>query len=125
MQPSDALLKAGITSLPTIGDGRQSGTSGSPSILNASPEAAEGEGLALLQTGDTIRVDLNKRSVDMLVSDAELETRRQNLKLAPINNQTPWQEVYRNSVGSLQSGGCMELATAYQKVYTQKPRHNH
>ncbi len=125
MQPSDALLKAGITSLPTIGDGRQSGTSGSPSILNASPEAAEGEGLALLQTGDTIRVDLNKRSVDMLVSDAELETRRKNLKLAPINNQTPWQEVYRNSVGSLQSGGCMELATAYQKVHTQKPRHNH
>ncbi len=125
MQPSDALLKAGITSLPTIGDGRQSGTSGSPSILNASPEAAAGEGLALLETGDTIRVDLSKRSVDMLVSDAELEKRRTNLKLAPINNQTPWQEVYRSTVGSLQTGGCMELATLYQKVHTEKPRHNH
>tara|TARA_B100002052_G_scaffold55169_1_gene48409 strand:+ start:1313 stop:3082 length:1770 start_codon:yes stop_codon:yes gene_type:complete len=125
IQPSDALLKAGIRSLPTIGDGRQSGTSGSPSILNASPEAAEGEGLALLRHGDTIRVDLNKRTVNMLVSDEELAKRRAELKLEIAPHQTPWQEIFRNTVGPLATGGCMELATAYQKVYQSKPRNNH
>ncbi len=125
MQPSDALLKKGINSLPTMGDGRQSGTAGSPSILNASPEAAEGQGLALLKTGDTIRVDLNKKTVDMLVSDAELAQRKADLKAEIPPNQTPWQEIYRNSVGPLATGGCMELATAYQKVYQAKPRNNH
>ncbi|MEK9726214.1 MAG: dihydroxy-acid dehydratase, partial [Rhodospirillaceae bacterium] len=125
IQPSDALLKKGIPSLPTIGDGRQSGTAGSPSILNASPEAAAGEGLALLKTGDVIRVDLNERSVNMLVSEEELEARKKALKVEIPPNQTPWQEIYRNSVGPLATGGCMELATAYQKVYQAKPRNNH
>lgn len=125
MQPSDALLKQGITSLPTIGDGRQSGTSGSPSILNASPEAAAGQGLALLRTGDTIRVDLNTKTVDMLVPDDELEGRRAEESVAIRPHQTPWQEIYRSTVGPLASGGCMELATAYHNVRQAKPRHNH
>ncbi|OUR75926.1 dihydroxy-acid dehydratase [Alphaproteobacteria bacterium 46_93_T64] len=125
MQPSDALLKRGITSLPTIGDGRQSGTSGSPSILNGSPEASEGKGLALLQTGDIIRVDLNKKSVDMLVSDDELASRAKTLVDKTPESQTPWQEIYRSTVGPLSSGGCMELATAYQNVREAKPRNNH
>ncbi len=125
MQPSDALLKAGISSLPTIGDGRQSGTSGSPSILNASPEAAEGKGLALVKSGDMIRVDLNKRTVNMLVSDEELASRAANLKLNIRPHQTPWQEIYRSSVGPLSMGGCMELATNYHNVRHAKPRNNH
>lgn len=125
MQPSDALLKQGITSLPTIGDGRQSGTSGSPSILNASPEAAAGQGLALLRTGDTIRVDLNTKTVDMLVPDDELDRRRAEETVEVRPHQTPWQEVYRSTVGPLASGGCMELATAYHNVRQAKPRHNH
>ena len=125
IQPSDALLKKGIRSLPTLGDGRQSGTSGSPSILNASPEAAAGEGLALLQHGDTIRVDLNKRSVDMLVSEEELTKRRAQWKREIRPHQTPWQQIYRETVGPLATGGCMELATAYQKVWKAKPRNNH
>ena len=125
MQPSDELLKKGITSLPTIGDGRQSGTAGSPSILNASPEAAAGEGLAILKTGDPIRIDLNERSVNMLVSDDELEQRRKDLNMEARPHQTPWQEIYRSTVGPLATGGCMELATAYQKAYKAIPRNNH
>ena len=125
IQPSDALLKRGIQSLPTIGDGRQSGTSGSPSILNASPEAAAGEGLALLQHGDTIRVDLNTRTVDMQVPEEELERRRSVLKCEIPPNQTPWQQIYRESVGPLSTGGCMELATAFHEVWKAKPRNNH
>ena len=125
MQPSDALLKNGITSLPTIGDGRQSGTAGSPSILNASPEAAAGEGLALLKTGDMIRVDLNTKSVDMLVSKEVLDKRRKDLSVEVCPSQTPWQEIYRSTVVPLATGGCMELAMAYQKAYKTVPRNNH
>ncbi len=125
MQPSDALLKKGITSLPTIGDGRQSGTAGSPSILNASPEAATGQGLALLETGDMIRVDLNAKTVNMVVSEEVLDKRRESLAVKVPPSQTPWQEVYRSTVGSLATGGCMELATAYQKAYKTVPRNNH
>ena len=125
IQPSDELLKRGIQSLPTIGDGRQSGTSGSPSILNASPEAAAGEGLALLKHGDKIRVDLNTRRVDMLVPEEELEKRRSGLKCEIPPNQTPWQQIYRESVGPLSTGGCMELATAFHEVWKAKPRNNH
>jgi dihydroxy-acid dehydratase len=125
MQPSAALLKAGIASLPTIGDGRQSGTAGAPSILNASPESAAGGGLALLRTGDTVRVDLNRRSVDMLVDEAELERRRGAAPPEIRPHQTPWQEIYRGHVGPLASGGCLELATAYHAVWQAKPRHNH
>ena len=121
----DELLKKGVTSLPTIGDGRQSGTAGSPSILNASPEAAAGGGLAILKTGDPIRIDLNERSVNMLVSDDELEQRRKDLNMEARPHQTPWQEIYRSTVGPLATGGCMELATAYQKAYKAMPRNNH
>src|SRR5690606_5799091 len=95
MLPPKALVKRGVTTLPCIGDGRQSGTSASPSILNASPEAAIGGGLALLRTGDRIRIDLNTRRVDVLLPPEELEARRAALKPAAPDNQTPWQEIYR------------------------------
>ncbi|MEI9904808.1 MAG: dihydroxy-acid dehydratase [Asticcacaulis sp.] len=97
MQPPDALLKRGITSLPTLGDGRQSGTSDSPSILNASPESAAGGGLAWLRTGDTIRIDLNAGTCDMLVAKDVIESRKQD-GLPPVPaSMTPWQEIYRNN----------------------------
>ena len=99
MLPPDALVKAGLSELPCMGDGRQSGTSGSPSILNASPEAAIGGGLALLRTGDRIRIDLNKRSADMLVPAGELAQRRRELKLPEFVSQTPWQGMFREHVG--------------------------
>ena len=104
MQPPAALIKRGILALPCIGDGRQSGTSGSPSILNASPEAAAGGGLAILKTGDKVRIDLNKGSANILISDDELEKRRAELKAKggfpyPAN-QTPWQELYRSPSAS-------------------------
>lgn len=125
MQPPDALLKAGILNLPTLGDGRQSGTSDSPSILNASPESAVGGGLALLRTGDIIRVDLNAGCCDMLVDATELARRAQELP-PPVNDSaTPWQEIYRASVGQLETGACMELALKYRAVGQTLPRHNH
>src|SRR5690606_10031274 len=121
------LLREGIQELPTIGDGRQSGTSASPSILNASPEAALGSGLALLQTGDRVRIDLNARRVDMLVEDAEIERRRAAWKPSIPEHQTPWQEIYRSMVGQLDSGGCLEPATLYLRIAETKgiPRDNH
>ena len=127
MLPPDALVKRGISELPCIGDGRQSGTSGSPSILNASPESAVGGGLALLQTGDRIRIDLNKRTADILISDEELAQRRRDLKLPEPVNQTPWQEIYRAYVGQLDKGGVLENAVKYQRVAETfgVPRNNH
>ncbi|WP_299360549.1 IlvD/Edd family dehydratase [uncultured Paracoccus sp.] len=125
MQPPDALLKAGINHMPTVGDGRQSGTSESPSILNASPEAAVGGGLALLQTGDRVRLDLNARRMDALVDDAEWQARRAAWTPPELVNQTPWQELYRRTVGQLADGGCLELATAYHRVARDLPRDNH
>jgi dihydroxy-acid dehydratase len=130
MQPPAALIKKGITSLACIGDGRQSGTSGSPSILNASPEAAAGGGLALLKTGDRVRIDLNKGTADILISDAELTTRRAALQknggyhYPP--SQTPWQEIQRAMVDQLAEGMVLEPAVKYQRV-AQKfvPRDNH
>ncbi len=125
MQPPDALLKRGITSLPTLGDGRQSGTADSPSILNASPEAAAGGGLAWLRTGDRIRVDLNKGTCNALV-DAKIWEARKADGLPPIPaSQTPWQEMARSHVGQLAAGGCIDLAVKYQKVREAIPRHNH
>src|SRR6266700_1634533 len=120
MQPPAALIKRGITSLPCIGDGRQSGTSGSPSILNASPEAAADGGLAILKTGDKVRIDLNKGSANILISETELKQRRADLKAKggfpyPAN-QTPWQELYRNTVGQQATGACMEFATRYHDI---------
>jgi dihydroxy-acid dehydratase len=125
MQPPDALIKKGITALPTLGDGRQSGTSDSPSILNASPESAAGGNLALLRTGDVVRVDLNTGSCDVLLSDEELEARRRDAPPPVPGNQTPWQQIYRATVGQLHTGACMELALEYRGVGHDMPRHNH
>jgi dihydroxy-acid dehydratase len=125
MQPPDALIKCGVFELPTIGDGRQSGTSGSPSILNASPESAAGSGLAILETGDRVRIDLNSRRVDLLLSEAEIAARWQAYTPPVMENQTPWQEMYRGAVGQLASGGCLEPSTHYHQVVKQLPRHSH
>jgi xylonate dehydratase len=125
MQPPDALLKAGINHLPTVGDGRQSGTSESPSILNASPESVVGGGLALLQTGDRVRLDLGACRLDALVPETEWEARRAAWVAPDLHHQTPWQEMYRMHVGQLADGGCLELATAYRKVGKDLPRDNH
>ena len=125
MQPSDNLIKQGITELPCIGDGRQSGTSGSPSILNASPESAIGGGLAWLKTGDTIQIDLNKFTANMLVDHDEIENRKKDGPPQYPQNQTPWQEIYRNNVGHMSDGGVLENAINYQKVKKSLPRDNH
>ena len=125
MQPSDKLIKQGVIELPCIGDGRQSGTSGSPSILNASPESAVGGGLAWLRTGDTIRIDLNKFTADMIVDDQEIEQRKKNGPPKYPDHQTPWQEIYRDHVGHMSDGGVLENAVSYQKVKKSIPRDNH
>lgn len=125
MQPPDALLKAGINHLPTVGDGRQSGTSENPSILNASPEAAIGGGLALLKTGDRVRLDMVNRTLDALVPETEWQARREAWTPDIPEHQTPWQELYRSHVGQLSEGGCLEFATAYQKIGQNLPRDNH
>jgi len=131
MHAPTALLKRGITALPCIGDGRQSGTSGSPSILNASPEAAAGGGLALIQTGDRVRIDLNKGTANILISDEELAKRRAALDAAggfkyPAS-QTPWQEIQRAHVGQMGTGMVLENAVKYQNIDQTKgvPRDNH
>jgi dihydroxy-acid dehydratase len=131
MQPPANLIKKGIRSLPCIGDGRQSGTSGSPSILNASPEAAAGGGLALLKTGDRVRIDLNKRTANILISDAELAERRAALakhggfKYPP--SQTPWQEIQRSIVDQFDEGMVLKPAVKFQRVVQKAavPRDNH
>jgi dihydroxy-acid dehydratase len=125
MQPPDALLKRGIMSLPTLGDGRQSGTSDSPSILNASPESAAGGGLAWLRTGDRIRIDLAAGRCDVLISDEEFAKRKQGALPAIPESATPWQELYRATVSQLDSGGVMELALKYRGASAKTPRHNH
>ncbi len=125
MQPPDELLKAGINHLPTVGDGRQSGTSESPSILNASPEAAVGGGLAVLQTGDRVRLDIANRRLDALVPEDEWQARKDAWTPDIPEHQTPWQELYRSHVGQLSEGGCLEFATAYQRVGQSLPRDNH
>ena len=131
MQPPGALIRRGVHSLPCVGDGRQSGTSGTPSILNASPEAAAGGGLALLQTGDRVRIDLNRRTADILISDEELTRRRADLAARggypyPAS-QTPWQEIQRAMVDQLSGGMVLEPAVKYQKVAQAfgVPRDNH
>ncbi|WP_428030233.1 IlvD/Edd family dehydratase [Ancylobacter sp.] len=131
MRAPDYLIKAGVHALPCIGDGRQSGTSGSPSILNASPEAAIGGGLALLRTGDRVRIDLKRNSANMLVSDDELARRRAELEAAGgyayPSSQTPWQEIQRSFVGQLETGAVLEPAVRYQRIAQTKglPRDNH
>ncbi|MBL8276530.1 MAG: dihydroxy-acid dehydratase family protein [Pelomonas sp.] len=125
MQPPDALIRRGITSLPTLGDGRQSGTSDSPSIVHASPESAAGGGLAWLRTGDVIRVDLAAGRCDVLLPDDELARRRAEAPPAAPASQTPWQQLYRATVGPLSTGACLELAVPYRGVVDTPPRHNH
>ncbi|MCJ8518690.1 dihydroxy-acid dehydratase [Pseudorhizobium tarimense] len=126
MQPPDHLLKRGITSLPTIGDGRQSGTADSPSILNASPESAAGGGLAWLRSGDTIRIDLNEGRCDMLVEPEEVERRRADGIPAVPPDATPWQRIYRKSVTQLSDGAVLEGAADFRQIAAKSPpRHNH
>jgi len=131
MQPPAALIKKGIHSLPCIGDGRQSGTSGSPSILNASPEAAAMGGLALIQTGDRVRIDLGKGTADILIPDEELAKRRSDLEaeggFAYADHQTPWQEIQRGMVDQFDKGMVLKPAVKYQDVAHTKglPRDNH
>ena len=131
MQPPAALIKRGITSLPCIGDGRQSGTSGSPSILNASPEAAVGGGLAMLKSGDRVRIDLNKGTADILISMAEFAQRRAKLEkqggFKYADSQTPWQEIQRGLVDQLADGMVLRPALKYQRVAQNRglPRDNH
>jgi dihydroxy-acid dehydratase len=131
MRAPDYLLERGVAELPCIGDGRQSGTSGSPSILNASPEAANGGGLALLRTGDRLRIDLAKRTADVLVSAEELEARRAELARAGgyayPESQTPWQEIQRGLIDELSNGMVLKPAVTYQRIDRSKgvPRHNH
>ena len=131
MQPPAALIKRGILALPCIGDGRQSGTSASPSILNASPEAAAGGGLAILQTGDRVRIDLNKRTANMMLSDEELNARRAALQgqggFQYRGNQTPWQEIQRAMVDQFDEGMVLKPAVKYQRVAQTMgvPRDNH
>lgn len=127
----DYLLKQGITTLPCIGDGRQSGTSGSPSILNASPEAAVGGGLAILKNGDKVRIDLNKGEANILISEQELAKRHAELKAAGgyeyPESQTPWQEIQREIVDQLSEGMVLKNAVKYQRIAKSKgiPRDNH
>lgn len=125
MLPPDYLVQQGVNQLPCIGDGRQSGTSGSPSILNASPESAVGGNLAILRTGDKLRVDLNKRSVDILISAEEIARRRAELAIEMPESQTPWQEIQRRHVGQLSEGACLDFAVKYHGVGARIPRHNH
>ncbi len=125
MQPTDELLKSGIRSLPTMGDGRQSGTSGSPSILHVTPESAIGGNLALLQTNDIVRVDIPARRVDVLLGDEELAARRESWVPELLENQTPWQQIYRNNVGPLSTGACFDFAVEYAAAGDKIPRHNH
>ena len=131
MQPPAKLIKEGVTELPCIGDGRQSGTSGSPSILNASPEAANGGGLAILKTGDRVRIDLNKRTANILISKDEYEQRMKALHKKggfPIpESQTPWQEIQRGIVDELSNGMVLKPAVKFQRIDETKgvPRDNH
>ena len=125
MQPPDALLKRGITSLPTLGDGRQSGTSDSPSILNCSPESAAGGGLGWLRTGDVVRIDLEAGRCDVLLGDEEIARRKRETPPPIPESATPWQELYRSTVGQLDTGAVMEFAVKYRGVAQKTPRHNH
>lgn len=131
MRPPDYLIKKGVHSLACIGDGRQSGTSGSPSILNASPEAAAGGNLAILKTGDRVRIDLNKGEADILISDEEMANRRSALEADGgykfPKHQTPWQEIQRGIVGQLGEGAILKPAEKYQRIAQTEgvPRDNH
>ncbi len=125
MTPPGRLIREGIRMLPCMGDGRQSGTSDSPSILNISPESAVGGNLAILRTGDKIEVNLRQRRVDVLLPEAEIAARRAELKPAELTNDSPWQEFYRGHVGQLETGACLEFAVKYRDLREVVPRHSH
>ena len=125
MQPSDDLIKKGIKELPCIGDGRQSGTSAAPSILNASPESAVGGGLAWLKTGDMIKIDLNNYTADMLIDEEEIEKRKLDGVPPYPESQTPWQEIYRKNVGQIDKGAVLEDSVKFQDIKKDLPRNNH
>ena len=126
MQPPDRLIQQGIRTLPTLGDGRQSGTADSPSILNASPESAVGGGLSWLMTGDTVRIDLNQGSCNALVSDDEIARRRRELPAPPIPpSHSPWEALYREKTGQLVDGATLDFALDYRRIAEKTPRHNH
>ncbi|WP_110960018.1 IlvD/Edd family dehydratase [Acidovorax sp. ST3] len=126
MQPPDALIKRGINTLPTLGDGRQSGTADSPSILNASPESAVGGGLSWLQSGDTIRIDLNTGRCDALVAPEEISRRKRDLPTPPVPaSQSPWEALYREKTGQLADGATLDFALGFQRIAEKTPRHNH
>jgi dihydroxy-acid dehydratase len=125
MTPPGRLIRQGFRMLPCMGDGRQSGTSDSPSILNISPESAVGGNLAILKTGDRIKVDLAHRRVDVLLSEDEIAARHKELKPAEIINHSPWEEFYRANVGQLETGACLEFAVKYRDVRKVVPRHSH
>lgn len=125
MLPPEALVRRGISELPTLGDGRQSGTAASPSILNASPEAFAGGGLARLRTGDRVRVDLAMRRVDALVPEGEWRARDTSAWDTVPPGVTPWQQLYRDHVGQLHTGGCLDFACTFRDVCRTVPRHSH
>jgi dihydroxy-acid dehydratase len=125
MQPPDALIRRGVMWLPTLGDGRQSGTSDSPSILNASPESAVGGGLSWLRTGDIIRIDLNEGSCNAQVESAEIERRKREAPPPVPASNTPWEELYRAHTGQLADGATLEFAVKYRQISRKTPRHNH
>jgi dihydroxy-acid dehydratase len=127
MLPPDALVRQGITLLPCVGDGRQSGTSGSPSILNASPEAAVGGGLALLQTGDRVRIDLRRRTANILIDEQTYHQRKAAWKPNYPASQTPWQDLQRRHITQLSDGACLDFAVNYQRIAVTRglPRDNH
>ncbi len=125
MSPPGALVKKGFRMLPCLGDGRQSGTSDSPSILHASPESAAGGNLAILQTGDLVKVDLGNSRVDLLVSDEEIALRRTQLEPVQLQHDSPWQQLYRAHVGQLETGACLDFAVGYRELRKTVPRHSH
>jgi dihydroxy-acid dehydratase len=125
MSPPGALVRKGFGMLPCMGDGRQSGTSDSPSILHASPESAAGGNLGILETGDLVKVDLKNRRVDVLISDEEIARRRAALVPQSLKNDSPWQQFFRENVGQLDTGACLEFAIGYQDLRKTVPRHSH
>lgn len=126
MQPPDALIQRGIRALPTLGDGRQSGTADSPSILNASPESAAGGGLAWLQTGDLILIDLQRGLCNALVPEDEIARRRRELPPPPVPaSRSPWEALYREKTGQLADGATLDFALEFRRIAEQTPRHNH
>lgn len=127
MRPPATLIKQGIKALPTIGDGRQSGTSESPSILNASPEAAAGGNLAILKTGDKVRFDLHARKLEVMISEEEIADRHKTMVNKIPASQTPWQEIQRGMIGQLSTGACLEPAVLHLDVVAKhgSPRRNH